>query len=177
MKHMTLITRIVSGLLQVNRKVLHQSQMEYNATDRILHNVDQMALTVQHIKTDIIVHDFFTIGFFNLKKTNITGIKLSTCLSRVCSITTLHNESFENLDPLYETETAVILSKDLIQQIHQSNKTANLIVTVFSHNALFNEENREASTSLILGIIITGKHFLNSGIYYKGSSLCVTDSL
>lgn len=158
---MTLVNRIVSGLLQVDRKTLHQSQIKYSATDRILYNIDQMSVTFHHKKSEVIVHDYFTMGFFTLTDTNINAIKLSKCSSRICFISGLKNASLNDFLNLQDMETAVILSDTLVNQIQNSKNSTTLIVTVFFHNALFNEEDRELSTSMIFGIVLKGKQQSN----------------
>lgn len=153
---MALITQIVNGLLKVNKHVLHESQMEFNATDRILQNVDKISLLIRHKKTEIIKDDNFAVGFFSLKGTNINAIKVTKCSTKICDITSIQNASLSDFHSIGEDETAFVLSDKLVQQIINNKNTVKLIVTVFLENSLFNEEHRQISTSMIFGILLPG---------------------
>lgn len=157
---MALLTQIVNGLLKVNRNVLHESQMEYNATDRVLHNLDQISLLIGHKKTEIMKTDNFAVGFFTLKGTNINAIKVSKCSTKICDITGIQNATLNDFRSIDENETAFVLSDKLVEEIKSNKKKAKLIVTVFLQNSLFNEEHRQISTSTIFGILLTGNYFL-----------------
>lgn len=157
MEHITLVSKIVSHLLKVDRKILHQSQIEYNATDRILYNLDEMAILVHHQSNDLIIHDYISMAFFKLKDTNINAIKLSQCTNSTCTISTLKNSDVNDTALLKDMDTAVVLSKEVVKQIQEAKGTARLVLTVFFHNALFNEEDRQVSTSMIFGILLTGE--------------------
>lgn len=157
MKHMALVAKVVNGLVRVDRKILHDSQMDYNATDRILHNVDELSLKTQHKRGEIMKSNYFSMGIFSLKNTSINAVKVTRCSTGICNISSMRNANMKDFYSLKPTETAFLLTDDLMQQIENSRNTTRLIVTVFLHNALFNEEQRDISTSLIFGILITGK--------------------
>lgn len=156
---MTLLTQIVNDLSKVNREILHKSQMKYNATDRILYNIDQMSLLIRHKETKIMITDNFAMGLFSLNGTTINGIKVSMCYSKICDIASIQNASLTDFQSIREVDAVFILSEKLLENIIRNKNITKLVVTVFLRNSLFNEEHRQISTSLIFGIQLKGKFY------------------
>ncbi|KAJ8978833.1 hypothetical protein NQ317_010833 [Molorchus minor] len=86
---MVLISHIISHLFHVPRKILRESQLSFNATDRILHSIDEMAKVVDKQDGEPIIQENFVVAVFELKSSNISGLMLHTCNQTLCNITIL----------------------------------------------------------------------------------------
>lgn len=152
------LTVLIHNLLQVDRSVLKQSQIDYNATDIILQSFDQLLSNAEVDYYQIFKGNVMSV-VARLEKINITGVALYSTENSV-NIEVI-NASM-NMDDVLKNDNlvaAVIIPKKLLQDIVEIvGNNSKMIITVFLKDSLFNmQENLErAVISNIFGITFPG---------------------
>lgn len=149
----------MSELFNVNRAILHESQLVYAATDSLLYTTDQVIMSCADDLEEPMIHTNFTIVKTDVKDGNITSLVFNDCTTTACNISFLNNENISEILTNTTFKTALVFSSELIEQIKVNDGPVNLMITLYFHDNYFNENpSRNMDTSHVMGIILEGKN-------------------
>lgn len=158
---------ITNSIMNLPRQVLLDSQDKYNATDWILYQIDRIAEGIEGL-VQIEIGKFAIISLYN-----ISGIFISNCVEN-CKVEILLDR---NLTVLYKNEniSTVMMFDDVLQGDIQKFSSAQVVITIFFNNALFNEEDGVTYKTIgpIIGVAIPSQSKQLSGslnFYYDTKS-------
>jgi uncharacterized membrane protein len=146
--------KMVDNLHKINRSILAESQLKDRATDSILFHIDAILQNSNQQSEIQITTDNFMIFSFDLKEFDFTGLVLWNEIRRRSfqaeilfgDVSGSDTASSDNFD------SSVVLSPELKDQIGPRGKA---IITVFSSDALFNEnKSQHQFVSKIFGVML-----------------------
>ncbi|XP_060518524.1 uncharacterized protein LOC132697218 [Cylas formicarius] len=148
-----LMSGIISSISDTPRTVLENSQNEFNATDLLLHAIEEIAKQLD--ETWVTDEDNFAIIVTDLNRSDLTGIYLEDCETSICTVKPITQQNDLNYTANDSVAAAVIFGAPLIEQIRlmENNK---VIISIFYSDALFNEIDSSRTTKSIFGIQLPG---------------------
>lgn len=152
--------KIISNVIKSKRSILIASQSNLNSTNDILYYFDRIMISSNVLSQGVpakIIEENVIILIADIQH-NISGIAISESATGLVAEIVHKNTSWQSVLEK-EILSAILLPDELIQQLEESSvEDPKLIITVFSKDALFNEEDESeiADVSKVFGVVIPG---------------------
>ncbi|KAJ8935161.1 hypothetical protein NQ314_012980 [Rhamnusium bicolor] len=150
-----MVVKIIDQLMNVPENVLKESQILFNATDRILYYVDKIIVNSKYIG-ELTEANFFIISYY-IKDSNLSGIVIKSYNEIYFTIFKIFNVfDMEEVKKIDNLNAAIVLSESLMTHIYlKQDYDSRIIVTVYKNPKFFNEELKNIKNAgIIMGVLL-----------------------
>ncbi|CAG9813101.1 unnamed protein product [Phaedon cochleariae] len=155
---LSIISRIVSVIMKIDRVVLEETQEKYQTTDKLLNHLEILAGMLKLNQIFYYYESNLLLMISSVKQSAIVGVEISNCENE-CRVDKLFGNGTETNNPNKFDITSVRLNQDLFKKLLKTNTSTSepkMVIIAFNDDSLFNSKDNIGHNGIIFGVNIVG---------------------